>query len=74
MLTEIFLFAADLLLREVEYELKKSEKNYTQKNTGKCNCLPACTSLNYNAETSQADFNWKELFKAFKSDMNEFPG
>lgn len=64
----------DLLLREVEYELKKSEKNYTQKNTGKCNCLPACTSLNYNAETSQADFNWKELFKAFKSDMNEFPG
>lgn len=31
-----------------------------------CKCLPACTSIEYEAETSQADYDWKALFRAFK--------
>ncbi|GJQ86102.1 hypothetical protein Trydic_g15258 [Trypoxylus dichotomus] len=39
-----------------------------------CDCLPACTTLSYNAETSQADFNWKDMLIAFKANLSEFPG
>ncbi|XP_026321153.1 pickpocket protein 28 isoform X2 [Hyposmocoma kahamanoa] len=31
-----------------------------------CKCLPACTSIEYEAETSQADYDWKALFQAYK--------
>lgn len=30
-----------------------------------CNCLPSCTSITYNAEISQADFEWKKLLDSF---------
>lgn len=40
----------------------------------RCDCLPPCTSLSYNAESSQALFNWPKVFLAFKGDPNEFPG
>lgn len=39
-----------------------------------CNCLPACTSITYDAEISQARFDWKQLFSAFNSPFEEFPG
>ena len=39
-----------------------------------CDCLQACTSLQYNAELSQANFDWPSLFQAFKANMSEFPG
>ncbi|XP_063829494.1 pickpocket protein 28-like [Ostrinia nubilalis] len=29
-----------------------------------CHCLPACTSIEYNSETSQADFDWRKVSKA----------
>ncbi|KAJ8715043.1 hypothetical protein PYW08_005024 [Mythimna loreyi] len=32
----------------------------------KCQCLPACTSLDYEAETSQADYDWDALFRAYR--------
>ncbi|RZB38942.1 ASC domain containing protein [Asbolus verrucosus] len=28
-----------------------------------CDCLPLCTDLSYNTETSQADWNWEEKFR-----------
>ncbi|XP_013148198.1 PREDICTED: sodium channel protein Nach [Papilio polytes] len=31
----------------------------------RCKCLPACTSIEYEAETSQADYDWKALYTAF---------
>ncbi|CAH2092886.1 unnamed protein product [Euphydryas editha] len=37
----------------------------------KCKCLPACTSVEYEAETSQADFNVEPLFRAFKYELDE---
>uniref|UniRef100_A0A336L784 CSON004091 protein n=1 Tax=Culicoides sonorensis TaxID=179676 RepID=A0A336L784_CULSO len=39
-----------------------------------CNCLPACTSMQYDAEMSQAEFNWERLFDAYKNPLDEFPG
>ncbi|KAK9709692.1 Amiloride-sensitive sodium channel [Popillia japonica] len=39
-----------------------------------CDCLPACTTLTYNAETSQAEFNWRDMLIAFNADPDEFPG
>lgn len=32
-----------------------------------CNCLPSCTSIRYDAETSQAPFDWNRLKDAFQS-------
>ncbi|XP_047521542.1 pickpocket protein 28-like [Pieris napi] len=30
----------------------------------RCKCLPACTSIDYEAEISQADYDWKSLLRA----------
>lgn len=38
-----------------------------------CKCLPACTSINYDTEISQADFNWQRLLTAFEIDLNTLP-
>ncbi|KAG4070463.1 hypothetical protein HA402_005695 [Bradysia odoriphaga] len=32
-----------------------------------CNCLPSCTSIRYDAEISQATFDWERLKYAYKS-------
>jgi len=39
-----------------------------------CNCLPACTSINYDAEISQADFDWDNLRHAHRIPLNQVPG
>lgn len=28
-----------------------------------CNCLPSCTSISYDAEISQAAYDWKHVLK-----------
>lgn len=61
-----------LLEREFTEGLQSSEENFRGETS--CNCLPACTSIVYEAELSQADFDWHSLFMAYGSDMNEFPG
>lgn len=73
-LVMIELFSLDeLLKREVQSGLKREKSS--QGNSGSdCDCLPGCTSLVYNAETSQADFMWEHLFRAYKANMSEFPG
>ncbi|XP_041982502.1 uncharacterized protein LOC121735666 [Aricia agestis] len=30
-----------------------------------CKCLPSCTAIEYEAETSQADYDWKAIFRAY---------
>lgn len=39
-----------------------------------CNCLPACTSITYESEISQAKFDHVSLFNAFNTPLGEFPG
>ena len=31
----------------------------------KCNCMPACTEISYDVETSQAEFSWLDTVKLF---------
>lgn len=61
--------AEDELMREEMKEGKQNIRGYMD-----CNCLPACTSITYDAETSQADFDWKNLFLAYQNPLDEFPG
>lgn len=40
-----------------------------------CNCLPACTSIRYEAEISQAPFDWQKLYSSFNvTPTSEHPG
>ncbi|EFA08873.2 Pickpocket protein 28-like Protein [Tribolium castaneum] len=70
----IFEAEQELLAREVESGLSRYDDNADDDLPTNCDCLPACTSITYNAETSQADFNWPKVFEAFKANFSEFPG
>ncbi|XP_063916762.1 pickpocket protein 28-like [Zophobas morio] len=71
----IFEAEQELLTREVESGLHRFEGDEEEGvSKAECDCLPACTSITYNAETSQADFNWPMLFQGFKANFSEFPG
>lgn len=68
----MFMFSAEVLEREVEAGITSEFENKTGND---CDCLPACTSLTYNAEISQADYNWKRMFHDYLYNYTtEFPG
>ena len=57
--------------------LEEGIGNYVKKEKrieGECDCLPSCTSIQYDAEISQADLNWKNVLKALKLNVSEIPG
>lgn len=61
--------SADLERYEIRYAVAvqnddKKRIKYMRKIS--CDCLPGCTSINYDVETSQADFQWLELARAMK--------
>lgn len=37
-----------------------------------CNCMPACTSISYDADVSQIDFRIEDMYKALGHEKNEF--
>ncbi|XP_063915457.1 pickpocket protein 28-like [Zophobas morio] len=65
----------EMLSREMGSEFRRFEGNdeYNISETI-CDCLPACTSITYNAEISQADFNWVKLLQGYKSNPSDFSG
>lgn len=67
-------FLEELLAREVETGISRFDFEDEVDLPANCDCLPGCTSISYNAETSQADFNWPKVFQAFKANFSEFPG
>ncbi|KAK5641675.1 hypothetical protein RI129_010222 [Pyrocoelia pectoralis] len=38
-------------------------ETYSEFGLGLCNCLPSCTSLSYDVETSQTRWDWRKAFK-----------
>ncbi|KAJ6633490.1 Pickpocket protein 28, partial [Pseudolycoriella hygida] len=46
--------------------LSKSE------NSSGCNCLPACTSIKYDTEVSHSDFDFKSIFEAYETPLDNF--
>lgn len=61
----------ELLQKEIDEGLNSTTDS--RRGETKCNCLPLCTSITYDAEISQATFNWQDLFRAFKNPLDEFP-
>lgn len=61
-----------LMLEELEQSLA-SGSGVNKLGITNCNCLPSCTSINYDAEISQADFEYVKVFNAYGADLNEFP-
>lgn len=61
-----------LMLEELEQSLA-SGSGVNKLGKTNCNCLPSCTSINYDAEISQADFEYVKVFNAYGADLNEFP-
>lgn len=39
-----------------------------------CNCLPACTSISYDSEISQARYEWQSYFRALNFSEHESSG
>ncbi|XP_052756940.1 pickpocket protein 28-like [Galleria mellonella] len=64
----------ELVVVEIEAGLeKRNEGNDTigeaRDIASRCKCLPACTSIEYEAETSQADYDWKAIFRAYRLEI-----
>ena len=62
----------ELLLKEFNQGFEVSGENY--RGHTECNCLPACTSIAYEAEISQADFDYKLLTNNLKNDEEILEG
>lgn len=62
-----------LMLSDLKEGLETVNKDNLRGRTH-CNCLPSCTSINYDAEISQADFDWKKVFMAYNNPLDEYPG
>ncbi|CRK87601.1 CLUMA_CG001397, isoform A [Clunio marinus] len=74
--TEVFCYDSaedDLMETELTQSLK-SGSGVNKFGKTSCNCLPSCTSINYDAEISQADYEYVKVFNAYGGDLNEFPG
>ncbi|KOB70726.1 putative pickpocket [Operophtera brumata] len=39
--------------------------------SSRCKCLPACTSIEYEAETSQADYDWRAIYRAYRLNITD---
>ena len=48
--------------------------NFAEYDNGlfKCNCMPACTEISYDVETSQAQFNLLDTLKAANFSSTRF--
>lgn len=59
----------ELLLKEFEQGLVTEEENLRGQTD--CNCLPSCTSIAYEAEISQADFDYKTVASRNNGDKDK---
>lgn len=66
--------AEDGLMKSELTESLASGSAENKRGKTKCHCLPSCTSINYDAEISQADFEFVKVFNSYGADLNEFPG
>ena len=65
----MWFISAELNTEKIMFSMKKSE---TLENT--CDCLPACTSLQYDAEVSQVDFNWRKRLNMYVENGSAYDG
>lgn len=59
-----------LMLTVVRHHSEKgSEKDKISK--ADCNCLPSCTSINYDAEVYETDYDSASVIEAFRASLDE---
>ena len=58
----------ELSIREFNQSIETSKENY--RGPTSCNCLPACTSIAYEAEISQADYDHHLTMKMNQQDAD----
>ncbi|KAK4873973.1 hypothetical protein RN001_013333 [Aquatica leii] len=46
----------------MDHRAKFQDERNTKKSKFYCGCLPLCTSLSFDAETSQTDWNWRKTY------------
>ncbi|XP_038222386.1 pickpocket protein 28-like [Zerene cesonia] len=66
----------ELVTVEIKSGLERDENTNdtlgdARKVAARCKCLPACTSIEYEAETSQADYDWKAIYRAYHLPIDE---
>ncbi|XP_049771508.1 pickpocket protein 28-like [Schistocerca cancellata] len=66
--------ADELVEREVVKNIEATSGGAAALGRTDCDCLPACTVLNFDAETSQAHFDWANVFTAYGENFSEMPG
>lgn len=67
--------AEDRLLGEELSQSLKSGSELNKRGNTVCNCLPSCTSINYDAEISQADYEFVKVFESYGEKYeDEMPG
>ncbi|XP_031340950.1 pickpocket protein 28-like [Photinus pyralis] len=60
----------DHCVKESKLNYLKIEGNSESKEQ-QCECLPSCTSLSYDVETSQSEWRWKKAFDAMNISRNK---
>jgi hypothetical protein len=63
----------DLYKKELDESLKSNSAE-NKRGVTNCHCLPSCTSITYDAEISQADYDWRSVLKAHNASMDELTG
>lgn len=51
------------LQQKLSKQIVSEEDNRTIEAVVDCDCLPICTDLSYNTETSQIDWDWVQWYK-----------
>ncbi|KAJ8927290.1 hypothetical protein NQ314_020293, partial [Rhamnusium bicolor] len=69
-----FYMPLEMMERDVNLGISEFKNQDSEVDGHECDCLPACTSLIYNAEFSQSDYNFQKVFEGFGTNMSEFPG
>lgn len=54
--------------------LEDTDSIETSMKINSCNCLPACTSIGYDSEISQATYEWANYFRALNFTSEEAEG
>ncbi|XP_039756123.1 pickpocket protein 28-like [Pararge aegeria] len=65
------LVTADIETRIARETQANDTLGQARKVASECRCLPACTSIEYEAETSQADYDWKAIYRAYNIPIPE---
>lgn len=57
----------DMIINEFNQENNIYDQSSIYNDLNHCNCLPSCTSISYESEVSQAEYEWKSTVTSINS-------